>query len=176
MGARQSLGLFLAPLNATTGLGIAAISLAMAVVQFMWGAVQPIAGAVAYRFGPRRVLRGGLFLHAAGSALTPFMNSTWGLVISLGLLSAVGSGACRFSVLIGVATTRLLIALYLVAPRTDLTFYIFAAGLGFTWLATVPPTTAVVGKLFGVRYFGTPTSCWPTWLHWSICRSAKRRY
>ena len=43
MGARQSLGLFLAPLNASTGLGIASISLAMAVGQFVWGAVQPIA-------------------------------------------------------------------------------------------------------------------------------------
>ena len=35
------------------------------------------------------------------------MNSTWGLVFSLGLLSAVGSGAGSFSVLIGAATTRL---------------------------------------------------------------------
>ena len=47
MGARQSLGLFLAPLDASTGLGIASISLAMAVGQFMWGAVQPLAGALA---------------------------------------------------------------------------------------------------------------------------------
>ena len=30
-----------------------------------------------------------------------------------------------------------------------------AAGLGFTWLATVPPTAAIVGKLFGVRYLAT---------------------
>ena len=28
-------------------------------------------------------------------------------------------------------------------------------GLGFTWLATVPPTATIVGKLFGVRYLGT---------------------
>ena len=49
MGARQSIGLFLAPLNTSTGLGIASISLAMAVGQFMWGAVQPVAGAFADR-------------------------------------------------------------------------------------------------------------------------------
>ena len=48
-----------------------------------------------------------------------------------------------------------LIALYLLAPKTELTFYLFAAGLGFTWLATVPPTAAIVGKLFGVRYLAT---------------------
>ena len=40
-------------------------------------------------------------------------------------------------------------------PSSEWTFYIFAAGLGFTWLATVPPTAAIVGKLFGVRYLGT---------------------
>ncbi|MBL8432552.1 MAG: MFS transporter, partial [Dechloromonas sp.] len=34
MGARQSLGLFIAPLDATTGLGIATISLALAIGQF----------------------------------------------------------------------------------------------------------------------------------------------
>jgi hypothetical protein len=27
--------------------------------------------------------------------------------------------------------------------------------LGFTWLATVPPTAGLVGKLFGVRYLAT---------------------
>lgn len=43
MGARQSQGLFVSPLNTATGLGIASISLAMAIGQFTWGAVQPIA-------------------------------------------------------------------------------------------------------------------------------------
>ena len=41
------------------------------------------------------------------------------------------------------------------APPTPLTFYVFAAALGFTWLATVPPTAGLVGKLFGPRYLGT---------------------
>ena len=45
MGLRQSQGLFVSPLNTTTGLGIASISLAMAIGQFVWGAIQPIAGA-----------------------------------------------------------------------------------------------------------------------------------
>ena len=47
------------------------------------------------------------------------------------------------------------IAAYLAAPRTPLTFYVFAGVLGFTWLATVPPTAGLVGKLFGVRYLAT---------------------
>ncbi len=60
MGARQSLGLFVAPLRASTGLGIATISLALAVAQLMWGVIQPIAGAVADRYGPARILIAGL--------------------------------------------------------------------------------------------------------------------
>jgi MFS family permease len=47
------------------------------------------------------------------------------------------------------------IAIYMLAPKTAVTFYLFAAVLGFTWLATVPPTAGLIGKLFGVRYLAT---------------------
>lgn len=47
------------------------------------------------------------------------------------------------------------IAIYLAAPKTAPTFYLFAAVLGVTWLSTVPPTAGLVGKLFGVRYLAT---------------------
>ena len=107
MGTRQSLGLFLSPINSSTGLGMASISLAMAVAQFTWGAIQPLAGAAADRWGPRPVLIAGIVLLALGNALTPLMGSSWGLVFSLGLLAAIGSGAGSFSVLIGAAAQRL---------------------------------------------------------------------
>src|SRR5258706_2998132 len=103
MGSRQSQGLFLSPLNTSTGLGIATISLAMAIGQFVWGAVQPIAGAIADRYGPGRVLVGGILLLSLGSAITPFMTTSAGLIFSLGILIAAGSGAGSFSVLIGSA-------------------------------------------------------------------------
>ena len=48
-----------------------------------------------------------------------------------------------------------MIAIFLLAPKTALTFYVFAASLGFTWLATVPPTAGIIGKLFGTRYLAT---------------------
>ena len=107
MGARQSMGLFVSPLNTTTGLGIVTISLALAVGQFTWGAAQPIAGAIADRYGPGRVIVVGLVVLALGSAVTPFMTSGWGLIFSLGVLSAIGSGAGSFSVLIGAAAQKL---------------------------------------------------------------------
>src|SRR5439155_10235541 len=107
MGARQSLGLFISPLNSSTGLGITTISFALAVGQLMWGAIQPVAGAVADRYGPRKVLVAGLVVLSIGTALTPFMTSGFGLVIALGVLAAVGAGAGSFSVLIGAAARRL---------------------------------------------------------------------
>ena len=107
MGTRQSLGLFVSPLNSATGLGIATISLAMAVGQFTWGAIQPVAGAVADHYGPRPVLLAAVILLALGCAVTPFMDSGFGLAVAIGLMTQVGAGAASFSVLIGAAARRL---------------------------------------------------------------------
>src|SRR4051794_11534561 len=86
MGARQTTGLFLSPINTSTGLGIASISFAMAVGQFMWGAAQPVFGAIADKFGSVRVVIVGGLMLALGTALTPFMHSQWGLLLSIGVL------------------------------------------------------------------------------------------
>jgi MFS family permease len=318
MAARLTTGLFLSPINTSTGLGVASISLAMAVGQFMWGASQPIFGAVADKYGPARVIVLGGVMLAVGMAATPFMKSQFGLMLTLGVLSAAGAGAGSFSILIGATAQRLpaerrpfaagfinaggsfgqfvfsplvqlviqasgwvvamislaattlltiplaflmrgqkapahvasaadeftlgrqvrealrdksylclhagfftcgfhiaflvthlpgevalcglpagvsatalgliglfniagsliagalgqryrmkwllaaiyggralIIGIYLLAPKTALTFYVFAAALGFSWLATVPPTAGLVGKLFGTRYLST---------------------
>jgi len=317
MGIRQSFGLFLIPLNVSTGMGVVSISLALAIGQFSWGVIQPIAGAAADRFGPRPVLISGLLIMAFGCAITPFVHNGFGLTVTLGLLASMGSGVGSFSVLIGAAAQRLpgearglasgvinaggsfgqfvfapiiqkliqsigwmgalwsmalltltalplvgkltksvemphahaevdkglrhairqalknpsylllhagfftcgfhvaflvthlpgeislcglppsvaswslaiiglsnifgsliagaciakykskyvlavmygsrtlLIAWYLLVPHTELTYYVFAIGLGLTWLSTVPPTAAIVGKLFGTRYLAT---------------------
>ena len=317
MGTRQSFGLFISPMTATTGLSVATISFALAVGQLTWGLVQPVAGAIADRYGARLVLIASLLILALGCALTPFMGTGFGLLVSLGVLASVGSGGGSFSVLIGAAAQRLpmesrgaasglinaggslgqfvsapifqkliqsigwvgsmwcmaftallalplvgrlvgrqtgtqapvagekkmrtavveafrdrnfillnlgfftcgfhiaflvthlpgevglcglppsvaswslaiiglanifgsiyagscvaryrskyvlaamygsralLIAWYLVMPRDPWVFYVFSAGMGFTWLATVPPTASLVGKLFGTRYLAT---------------------
>lgn len=321
MGARMTTGLFLSPINTSTGLGIVSISFAMAVGQFVWGAAQPVFGAIADKYGSVRVLIAGALMLAAGTALTPFVDTQWGLIFALGILSAAGAGAGSFSILIGATSQRIpaerrafasgfinaggsfgqfvfaplvqavislagwvtamlamaaatlltiplvwpfrkrapapavtaspaalkgmglgeqvrvamrdpsylflhagfftcgfhiaflvthlpgevalcnlpagvsatalgliglfniigslgagalgaryrmkyllawlyasraaIIMLYLLAPKTAWTFYIFAAVLGLTWLATVPPTAGLVGKLFGVRYLAT---------------------
>src|SRR4051812_16559503 len=107
MGMRQTTGLYVSPINSTTGLGIVTISFALAVAQFVWGVAQPVAGGLADRFGPAPVLIGGIVLLSIGSAVTPLMSSGVGLVFSIGILTALGAGAGSFSVLLGAAANRL---------------------------------------------------------------------
>lgn len=89
--------------------------------------------------------------------------ASWSLAI-IGISNVIGSlvvgwwvGRARSKYILFwmYASRALLILIYLAMPRTDLNFYLFAAGLGLTWLATVPPTATLVGKLFGVRYLAT---------------------
>jgi MFS family permease len=44
------------------------------------------------------------------------------------------------------------IMLFLWAPLSPLSVYLFAATMGVLWLSTVPPTNAVVAQIFGVQY------------------------
>lgn len=104
MGVRQTMGLFLSPLNTATGLGLASISLAFAFGQLWWGITQPFAGAVADRIGTGRVLLAGTALVALGTFLTPYMTSTLGLVIAIGVLAAGGAGMAGPAVLMAAAT------------------------------------------------------------------------
>ena len=106
MGSRQTLGLFVSPLNTSTGLGIVTISFALAVGQFAWGAAQPLFGLLADRIGSYKVIVIGALLLALGLASTPYMHSGLGLVVSLGLITAMGAGGGSFSILIGATAQR----------------------------------------------------------------------
>lgn len=107
MGVRQSMGLFLSPLNTTTGLGVGSISLAFAFGQLCWGLTQPFAGAIADKVGAGRVLFVGVLLVTLGTVLTPLMTTTAGLIFSIGVLSAGGAGMAGPAVLMA-ATSRLI--------------------------------------------------------------------
>ena len=45
-----------------------------------------------------------------------------------------------------------IIGLFLLAPLSSWSVYIFAAGMGLLWLSTVPLTNGVIAGIFGVRY------------------------
>lgn len=65
----------------------------------------------------------------------------------------------RFSKRTGLAWIYLLRSVatvgLLLAPKTDLTIYLFAGSIGLLWLSTVPLTTGIVAQVFGVRYMAT---------------------
>jgi len=93
----------------------------------------------------------------------PASVASWSLAI-IGLANIAGSFTAGWllgryrgkTVLFFMYSSRtLLILLYLIAPKTEWTFYLLAVGLGFSWLGTAPPTAGVVGKLFGMRYLAT---------------------
>ncbi|MEP3278930.1 MAG: MFS transporter [Stappiaceae bacterium] len=49
----------------------------------------------------------------------------------------------------------IVIALFVLLPVSPATVLIFAAAMGFLWLSTIPPTSALVAVMFGPRYMAT---------------------
>ena len=49
----------------------------------------------------------------------------------------------------------IVITALLMAPKTELTIYLFASAMGLLWLSTVPLTSGIVAQVFGVRYMAT---------------------
>ena len=138
MGMRQSTGLFISPLNTATGVGIATISLSIAVGHLVWGLIQPIAGAIADRYGPGRVIAAGALVLATGYAVTPMMTSSVGLTLSIGFLMAAGAGMGSFSVLIGAA------AQHLAAEKRGMASGIINAGASVGQMVFAPITQSLI--------------------------------
>jgi len=107
MGARQTMGLFLGDLNTATKLGLGQISLAFAFGQLWWGLTQPFAGAMADRLGAGRVLLVGIVLVALGTIITPYMTSTAGLILAIGVLAAGGAGMAGPAVLMATVARKI---------------------------------------------------------------------
>ena len=148
MGARQSMGLFLSAINSTTGLGLASISLAFGVGQLWWGLTQPAAGLLADRYGAERVLLAGLLFVCLGTALVPFMTTTLGLVVAIGVLAAGGAGFAGPSVLLA-STARLT-----PPERRGMASGIVNAGGSFGQFVFVPIAGAITAG------FGWQVSVW----------------
>ena len=91
--------------------------------------------------------------------MTPAVGAT--ALALIGLFNIAGSFVAgylggRFSkkyLLSGIYILRaVIIALFLVLPVTPVSVYLFAAGIGFLWLGTVPLTNGLVAQIFGVRF------------------------
>ncbi|MFX8844665.1 MFS transporter, partial [Acinetobacter baumannii] len=77
MGLRQSLGIFLQPLTQDIRISVSDFTLALAVQNLTWGLLQPLAGALAVRYGFRLIMVVGSLLYVAGLVL---MACAYGVV------------------------------------------------------------------------------------------------
>ena len=50
------------------------------------------------------------------------------------------------------ASRAVVISIFLLAPLSPMSVYIFAACMGLLWLSTVPPTNAAIAQIFGVAH------------------------
>ena len=98
-GVRQSVPMFFSSINNHTGLGIVAVSLAFACGQLAWGTFQPIAGAISDKYGTEKALLIGIAMCVTGTLLIPYATSQFGLIVTIGILSAGGAGFAGNSVL-----------------------------------------------------------------------------
>jgi MFS family permease len=94
--------------------------------------------------------------------LTPEVAATsLGLIGLFNVVGSLGIGwlgqhfRMKYLLALVYGSRAAIIAIYIVMPKTALNIYLFAAALGMTWLATVPPVAGLVGKLFGTRYLAT---------------------
>jgi predicted MFS family arabinose efflux permease len=66
---------------------------------------------------------------------------------------ALGQRMPKKNILAGIYFARaLVIAIFITAPLTPLSVYIFSAVMGTLWLSTVPPTNAAVAQIFGIQH------------------------
>lgn len=106
-GVRGSYGLFTEPLSAGRGWGREVFAFAVAIQNLVWGVGQPVAGAVADRFGTARVLVVGGFIYALGVALTALADTPLGMYLTAGVLVGLGLSGASFTLVIA-ALGRLL--------------------------------------------------------------------
>jgi MFS family permease len=147
-GVRSSFGLFTDPLTELRGWDREAFAFAIAIQNLVWGLGQPVAGAIADRYGAGRVLAVGGILYAAGTALMAASTSEATLALSAGVLIGLGLSGGSFMVVLA-AFTRLVPedrrswSLGLATAAGSMGQFLFAP-LGQAFISTYGTLTALV--------------------------------
>jgi MFS family permease len=147
-GARTSFGLFTDPLSDLRGWDRGTFAFAIAIQNLLWGLGQPLAGAVADRFGPARVLAAGGAVYALGVALMSVATSGTTLALTGGVLVGLGLTGGSFTIVIAafarlVTEERRSWAMGLATAMGSLGQFVFAP-LGQAFISTYGAATALV--------------------------------
>lgn len=100
LGVRHAFGLYLVPMSHEFGWGHHVFSLAIAMQNLIWGAVQPITGAFADKYGSKIVVAVGGALYSIGLLLMAFSSTGLMLNLSVGLILGLALSATSFPVLL----------------------------------------------------------------------------
>lgn len=99
-GARTSYGLFLQPITESREWSREIFGFALALQNLIWGASQPVAGALADKYGTARVLAVGGLLYAAGLVMSATADTPLLFDVGAGILVGLGVAACSFTIVI----------------------------------------------------------------------------
>ena len=113
---------------------------AMSVFILIHGSFGPLAGRLVERFGPRRLMLTGSFVVASGLCLTSLVEQWWQLYLSLGVVTAIGLGAC------GWVPSVILTEKWFPARRGTALGCV-AAGIGVGIFAVVPLVNLLIEQL-----------------------------
>jgi MFS family permease len=100
-GARFGLAFLLTPISSAWGWGRDVFSFALALQMLLWGVAQPLAGAMADRFGPTLVLSMGAVVYALGLATMAYATTPVMLYLTAGALIGFGLAGSSFTIVIG---------------------------------------------------------------------------
>jgi len=99
-GPRSALGFFIQPMSRDFAWGRDVFGLALAVQNLLWGLGQPLAGAIADRFGTFRVMCLGALLYAGGLLMMRYASSPLSLNLGAGVLIGFGLSGCSFNLVL----------------------------------------------------------------------------
>ncbi|MDA3440776.1 MFS transporter [Acinetobacter bereziniae] len=100
LGVRHGFGLYLVPMSHEFNWSHQVFSLAIAMQNLLWGAVQPFTGALADKFGSKKVVAVGGVLYTIGLLLMSVSSNALLLDLSVGLIIGLALSATSFSVLL----------------------------------------------------------------------------
>jgi MFS family permease len=99
-GPRSSFGFFIQPMGRELTWGRDVFGLALALQNLLWGLGQPIAGAIADRFGSLRVILVGALLYAGGLLTMRYAATPLSLDLGAGVLIGFGLSGCSFNLVL----------------------------------------------------------------------------
>ncbi|MDA7426571.1 MFS transporter [Thalassococcus lentus] len=139
-GFAASFGVFLAPMSQDLGWGRETFSLSVAVQLLTWGFAQPIAGAIADKYGTARVLAFGALFAGAGFALRGVVTDPTAFVLT-GVLVGIGTGAASFPIVVGA------LGKIVSADRRSFILGLGTAAASLGMFVSAPTATFMIGSL-----------------------------